>query len=330
MHCKACEALIQSDLEDQSDITSAHASLADGTLEVTGDFGDASVEVIGQQIAQVLAPRGYLVSVHASHHAPVWEEFVYAVPIALGFVMLFIALQKIGIVNLVQTGDVGYGTAFVIGIVASLSTCMAIVGGLLLSLSATFAAGGGTTRSQMLFHVGRLIGFFVLGGVIGVVGSAIQLGPYSTFVIGAVVGLVMLVLGVNLLDITDRSKRWQLALPATLSKQVTRLTQTNHALTPALIGVATFFLPCGFTQAIQVYALSTGSFLRASGTMLVFAIGTFPVLALISFSSFRMQRMKRPGIFLKAAGLIVILFAVFNLVNSLVAVGWIQPFLNVS
>jgi hypothetical protein len=43
---------------------------------------------------------------------------------------LFLFLQKIGLVNLVGGGQVTYGTAFVIGIIASLSTCMAVVGGL--------------------------------------------------------------------------------------------------------------------------------------------------------------------------------------------------------
>ena len=48
-------------------------------------------------------------------------------------------------------------------------------------------------------------------------------------------------------------------------------------------GAATFFLPCGFTQAVQLYALSTGSPVSAGLTMAVFAVGTSPgLLALAS------------------------------------------------
>ncbi|MDR0627306.1 MAG: sulfite exporter TauE/SafE family protein, partial [Bifidobacteriaceae bacterium] len=39
-----------------------------------------------------------------------------------------------------------------------------------------------------------------------------------------------------------------------------------------------FFLPCGFTQAVQVYALSTGSAAQAGLVMAVFALGTTPGL----------------------------------------------------
>ena len=63
-------------------------------------------------------------------------------PVAVAFGVGFVLLQKAGIVNLVQTGTVTYGTAFVVGIIASLSTCMAVVGGLVLSMSATFAKEG--------------------------------------------------------------------------------------------------------------------------------------------------------------------------------------------
>ena len=99
-------------------------------------------------------------------HNAKWGDFKIAVPIALGFAVLFVVLQKMGIVNLVSAGNVTYGTAFVIGIIASLSTCMAVVGGLVLSMSATFAKEGDKVRPQLMFHGGRIASFFILGGVI--------------------------------------------------------------------------------------------------------------------------------------------------------------------
>ena len=63
-------------------------------------------------------------------------------------------------------------------------------------------------------------------------------------------------------------------------------------------------------------------------TMFFFALGTLPVLALISFSSFSIKDSKKSGIFFKSAGLIVIMFALFNLINSLVVIGAISPVFN--
>ncbi len=117
-------------------------------------------------------------------------------------------------------------------------------------------------------------------------------------------------------------------MPKFIAKHAHGVSKLNHTLTPLLVGVATFFLPCGFTQSMQLYTLSTGSFLNGGLTMLAFALGTLPVLALISFSSFSIQKSSKSGVFFKSAGLIVILFALFNLINSMVVFGLIPPLFN--
>ena len=62
--------------------------------------------------------------------------------------------------------------------------------------------------------------------------------------------------------------------------------------------------------------------------MLAFALGTLPVLALISFSSFSIQKKSKAGIFFKTAGLVVILFALLNLINGFVIIGVLPPIFN--
>jgi sulfite exporter TauE/SafE len=202
---------------------------------------------------------------------------------------------------------------------------MAVVGGLLLSMSATFAREGDRVRPQVLFHAGRVVSFFVLGGIIGAIGTAFQLGSIGTLVLGLIIGLVMLVLGINLLNVFHWSKRLQPSMPKFLARRALNVSKLNHTLTPALVGIATFFLPCGFTQSMQIYTLSTGSFLAGGLTMLAFALGTLPVLALVSFSSFSVRNSAKSGVFFKSAGLVVILFAFFDIINSLVAAGFIAP-----
>ena len=328
MHCKACIYMTESELTDLPHVTHATSSLKTHTVELTGEFGDKTEQEIADELSLVLLPRGY--SLHLERQAPKqkWSEFTIAVPIALAFGALFLLLQKAGLVNLVGGGQVTYGTAFVIGIIASLSTCMAVVGGLVLSMSATFARGGDTVRPQVLFHVGRLISFFLLGGVIGALGAAFQLSAVASFVLGLVIALVMFILGINLLDVFPWAKKLQPSMPKFFAKHTTGLSKLNHSLSPFLVGIATFFLPCGFTQSMQLYTLTTGTFLKGGLTMLVFALGTLPVLAMVSFSSLSIQNSSKAGIFFKSAGLIVIMFALFNLINSFVVIGIIQPVFN--
>lgn len=328
MHCKACVLMIESELSEVPYISKAKSSLKSNSVEVTGSFGGKSQEEVAADLTPFLLKHGYSLSVDKQIKNKNWADFKIAVPLALIFLLVFVLLQKVGLVNLINTDKVSYGTAFIVGIIASLSTCMAVVGGLLLSISATFAKEGERIKPQVLFHLGRIVSFFILGGVIGALGAAFQLSGTSTFILSLIVGVVMLLLGINLLDVFHFAKRLQPSMPKFLSMQAVNMSKFNHTITPLLVGVATFFLPCGFTQSMQIYTLSTGSFFVGGLTMLFFALGTLPMLALISFSSFSIQNSSKAGIFFKTAGLIVIMFAVFNLINSLVVIGFIPPVFN--
>jgi len=328
MHCQACILLTESQLQDHPEITSAKSSLTNHTVEICGNFSATTPDGVIAELNPLLTPHGYTLSLTPEKRVINKKEFTIAIPIALGFALIFVLLQKIGLVNLINASSMTYGTAFVIGIIASFSSCLAVVGGLVLSMSATFARDNDKIKPQLLFHLGRLVAFFLLGGLIGAVGSVFQLGVTGTFVISIIIGLVMLILGLNLLDIFSFTKRLQPVMPKFFSRRALAVTKLNHTLTPVLVGIVTFFLPCGFTQSMQIYTLSTGNFLQGGLTMLTFALGTLPVLALVSFSSFSIKNKAQSGIFFKTAGLIVIMFALLNLFTSLVAIGWISPLFN--
>ena len=328
MHCKACVSLIESELEKLPGVSRVKASLDDLSLEITGDFGDQSSQEIEDQLSAMVKPHGYTLSVEKIKNSAKWADFKMAVPIALIFVGIFIGLQKLGIVNLITTSDVTYGTALLIGVIASVSTCMAVVGGLVLSMSANFVKEGNGVVPQILFHTGRLISFFVLGGVIGMLGSVFQLGQGGIFILSLIVALVLIMMGINLLDVFPWARKLQLTLPSFIGKKVHGLKEINHTLMPFLLGAVTFFLPCGFTQSMQIYTLTTGSFMSGALTMFIFALGTLPVLALLSFSFLGIKNKTQSSIFFKAAGLIVLFFGAINLINSLVVIGLIQPVFN--
>ncbi|MEO8637307.1 MAG: sulfite exporter TauE/SafE family protein [Candidatus Taylorbacteria bacterium] len=352
MHCNACILMTESELADMPNITHVKSSLKNNSVEVIGDFGNKTPKQIAEELTIPLKSHGYTVSVEKQIKEKKWSDFKIAVPIALGFAVLFVVLQKIGIVSWVGGGNVTYGTAFVIGIIASLSTCMAVVGGLLLSMSATFAKEpirsldghqgqrGEKIKPQLMFHGGRIVAFFILGGVIGALGAVFTLSTSATFTLSLIIGIVMLILGINLLDVFPWAKKLQPSMPKFIAKHAHGVSKLSHtrpngrgfsvgrALTPLLVGIATFFLPCGFTQSMQLYTLTTGSFLKGGFTMLAFALGTLPVLALISVSSFSIKKSSKAGVFFKSAGLIVILFALFNLINSFVVIGLLPPIFN--
>ncbi len=330
MHCKSCVILTEDVLKEVPGVKKVTAHLGKKTVEVEGDFGEnPNPEIIVEELNKCLAKHNYTLSTNNVKDRINWKDFNYAVPIAILFVLFFILLQKVGIVNLITTSEVSYSSTLLIGLIASLSSCLAVVGGLVLSVSANFAKSGQKTKPQILFHVGRLLGFFVLGGLIGVLGSVFHLNASGNFILAIIIGIIMLILGINLLDIFHITKTFQITLPKFISKNLlTKLKETNYIVTPFLLGIATFFLPCGFTQSMQIYSLSTGNFIEGALTMFIFALGTLPVLALLSFSSFTITNKSYAGVFYKTAGIIVITLAIVNILSAFTLIGLLPPLFN--
>jgi len=89
------------------------------------------------KIAPLLFERGYEISQekqeeNSENDGLIWQ----ALPLGLIILTLFFALQKSGILNFSVNGSITPTTSFIIGLIASISSCLAIVGGLILSLSA--------------------------------------------------------------------------------------------------------------------------------------------------------------------------------------------------
>ncbi|MBI2474364.1 MAG: sulfite exporter TauE/SafE family protein [Candidatus Taylorbacteria bacterium] len=325
MHCKSCSVLIEDELKSVPGVGSLSSDFRTKELVVSGSF-DVAPHELAKLFTEKVKAHGYTVSVDKSvRQAANWGEFKIAVPIALAFMAGFVILQKLGLVNAIGSGEVTLGTTFLVGLIASVSTCMAVVGGLLLSMSASYAKGGHTVGPQLMFHIGRLAGFFILGGVIGALGSAFQIAPIAHVIIGFIISFIMVILGINLMDIFPLAERLQLTLPAGISKRLVDHAKGTDVFAPVLLGVATFFLPCGFTQSMQLYALTTGNFVSGALIMLVFALGTLPVLSILSFSSVRINQSRHAGTFFKTVGVIVIAFAIYNFLNTLVIAGLIAP-----
>jgi sulfite exporter TauE/SafE len=300
-------------------------SLKDETVSFTTTSTEA-VDVLAGRISSVLTPHGYTVSVsrpsnvRTSGGAREWIQGILGTLSVLALIFIF---EKINVSSFAGISGDSLLTPFMVGLIASVSTCLAVVGSLVLSVSATYAKDGAGWRPQAFFHAGRLGGFLILGAGLGVLGSAFQIGIYGSQVLSVLASIVMLALGIHLLEVTK--KIGAVTLPTSLSRMTTGFARRAGSLSPVLLGASTFFLPCGFTQSMQVQALSTGSAFAGGITMFVFALGTLPVLALLSFGSLDLAKSKFRGSFFKGAGILVILFALFNIYSALVVFGMIEP-----
>jgi sulfite exporter TauE/SafE len=79
---------------------------------------------------------------------------------------------------------------------------------------------------------------------------------------------------------------------------------------------------------MQVAALSSGSFGSGLMIMLAFALGTLPMLLLLSFGSASFAHGKHALLFFKSAGVVVIGLGSFALLGGLAGLGVIDPLFN--
>ncbi|MCC7196937.1 sulfite exporter TauE/SafE family protein [Candidatus Peregrinibacteria bacterium] len=325
-HCNSCKVLIEETLIEQKDVSSVKVNLRKQIIEVEGDF-ESTPEEISKLFSDILAPHKYSVSAEKIAAEKDLKSLMYALPIGLIVLALFFLLQKSGIINFGFEGGLTPWTALLIGLIASVSTCLAVVGGLILSLSAQVSQDTSSFRPFSFFHIGRLVSFMILGGALGAIGSAVAINDTITAVLGLIAAFVMIILGINLLNIFHFTKSFQLALPKGIFTKLSKI--ENGFWAPFIVGAITFFLPCGFTQSMQIAALSSGSWLQGSLIMTMFALGTLPMLVLISFSSFKFAHTKYASIFFKSAGIIVIGLGLFAFLAGLAGLGLIKPIFNI-
>ena len=102
MHCASCVVLIEEKLNELSEVTKVKANLAKKELTVSGDFANQSEEEIMRFLSQKIEADGYSLSLEKEQINRKWSDLLIALPIAAIVVVGFIALQKIGWVNLIN------------------------------------------------------------------------------------------------------------------------------------------------------------------------------------------------------------------------------------
>jgi sulfite exporter TauE/SafE len=204
---------------------------------------------------------------------------------------------------------------------------MAVAGGLLLSSTAKFnerygsASAAGRLRPVFLFVGGRVVSYGLFGGLIGAVGKVLVPGPAVTGTLLMLAALFMVIMGLDMLKIAPAwLRRLVPSSPKSVAHKVMDMEKHDHWTAPFLLGAATFFIPCGFTQAFQVYALSAHSFSAGAVILLGFALGTAPALIALGWVSGALKG-SAGKVFLQFAGALVVIFGLMNLQNGLVLAG---------
>jgi sulfite exporter TauE/SafE/plastocyanin domain-containing protein/copper chaperone CopZ len=332
MTCRSCEVRIAKYVGQLPNVERVSASAVRGQVTV-----ETSAPVSPAAIEKAINKAGYEIG-----RTP-WLETDPRVWMTAGAGVLMVAVlavvvQVTGLTDLASgAGDLSSGgvlVALLLGLAAGVSTCMALVGGLVLGLSASFQAGRGSglgaaaqMRPALVFVAGRIGGYAVLGAALGAVGASVAMPPLVTAVLMISVALVMVLLGTRLTGLSPRIAGWSPTLPMGPGARLGLGGGPTGAYSDrraAVVGAASFFLPCGFTQAIQIYALSTGSPVFAAALLGTFAIGTAPGLLALAGLPVVVPSRAKPTL-IRLVGVVVLGFAVLNGSAGLRLSGFTMP-----
>jgi sulfite exporter TauE/SafE/copper chaperone CopZ len=329
MHCVSCEKLLDDELLSIPGVLHVRADRKKGFVELDYEKDEpnfykvkAAVEKFGYTASQQKE-----IALTESVQKSSWQSWLWAVALVVLVIVAFRLFensslgQKIGVTG----SGADFGTAFLIGLVASVSSCLVVVGSVVIAFSGKYMGEkkgflGGAVKPNLFFHFGRLGGFFVLGGLLGAIGGGINISGNFIAFYTIIIAIVLAMLGLNILGLFPDIASLGLSMPRFFSSPWGKLKKSENPSAPFLLGVMSFFLPCGFTQSMQILAVASGSFMRGGLGMLLFALGTVPSLLALGVTT-SWSKSKNTAIFQKVAGMLIVLFAFYTFNSGLALVG---------
>jgi sulfite exporter TauE/SafE/copper chaperone CopZ/plastocyanin domain-containing protein len=278
MTCTSCQNRIEKKLKSTVGIEDAAVSYNTGTATI---IYNTSV-VTMKEITETIEKLDYKV-LDGKIRTPVGEIIGMLVII----LSLYVLLRGLGISTLTSAfplaeAGMGYGMLFVIGLITSVH-CVAMCGGINLSqcIPKTAARPEGGKRWEALFpsilyNGGRVISYTTVGVIVGTLGQVFTVSGRFQGAVQLIAGVFMVIMGINMLGIFPWLRRFNVHIPKVFSKKIDEQKAVNKS--PLIIGLLNGLMPCGPLQAMQLYALSTGSPIAGGISMFLFSMGTVPLM----------------------------------------------------
>lgn len=210
--------------------------------------------------------------------------------------------------------NISLRTMLVLWVLASISTCLAVTWWVVVAMS-DFLDTTTTTQWHIkfhsAFHLWRLISFAIFGAILWGVGQYMSISLGFTVWLSIVLSIMFVYLWWYLIglfpQISYASRRLENMHSWWLSHSRGRNIQT-----PFIVWMFSFFLPCWFTQSVQIIALASWSILTWWLMMLLFAIWTIPwLLALWVWTTYAKEFWKQRV--QKGIAFMLLVFGLFTL-----------------
>ena len=236
------------------------------------------------------------------------KEFAIITLIILLIYFLINRLFGYNIFNVIPNIDsqVTYGMLFLTGVLTSIH-CISMCGAI--NLIAIIDSKNKNFKRPILYNLGRVISYTIIGGLVGLLGNKLSLNTTINGIIIFSAALTMLLMSLNMLGIIE------FRLPF-----ISKIRFKSEKRNPFVIGLLNGLMPCGPLQAMQVYALSTGSFIKGALSMFLFSLGTVPLM-LMTGIFYNVIKGKGKIIVNKVASVLILVLSIAMLNRGLLALG---------
>lgn len=236
--------------------------------------------------------------------------------ILLALILINILLNKLfgfNVFNMIPTinNNITFGMLFVTGLFTSIH-CISMCGAINL-----YASSNNNTnnlkkfKNPLLYNLGRLISYTVLGAIIGGIGKAFSINYIVQSTIILIASIFMIAMSLSMLGIITISNRIKTC----------KIVQKFKTKNSFIIGILNGLMPCGPLQAMQIYALSTASIVYGALSMFLFCLGTIPLM--LFFGSFvNLCKGKAKIVINKIASVLIFILSIAMLNRALVGFGF--------
>ncbi|MES2765435.1 MAG: sulfite exporter TauE/SafE family protein [Bacteroidota bacterium] len=169
-------------------------------------------------------------------------------------------------------------TALTLGFVGSFH-CVGMCGPIALALPGNAAVRWRYVLGRIMYNLGRIMTYALLGVLFGSLGSAVRLAGLQEG-LSIFAGVVILFTAV-----IPFKKGFTFGIPSAVSKvksAMSALFKKRNFAGLFLIGTLNGLLPCGFVYMGIAGALTAGSIGESSLFMILFGLGTFPAMLAVS------------------------------------------------
>lgn len=329
MTCVNCENKIERALKNKKGIANAIVNYGKENAVITYDPAIISISKIEDMIRQL----GYEVMNPSVRSIDSSVNRVQLVGIFVILLALYVIVNRFGGFSIFNSFPVakegmGYGMLFLIGLLTS-THCVAMCGGINLSQCVPSHTAGALKPSRfanlspsILYNTGRVVSYTIVGGIVGALGSVVSFSSTGKGIIALAAGIFMVIMGLNMLNLFPWLRRFNPRMPKIFAVKINEQKKSKQ---PLYVGLLNGLLPCGPLQAMQLYALSTGDPFKGALSMLLFSLGTVPLMFGLGAISTMLTKRFTSKMMTVSAVLVVIL-GVFMFGNGMALTGYAMPF----